>query len=160
MPNYGLLVFTLMLRIIWTKPEARMITDEQKLLEHILLDYDSASRPVFNAAQIVEVKFGITLTQISDMVSTILIIMNYYFVANKTRIPDEHRLLLNVLKDYDTAARPVYNASDNVTVKFGFTLTQIADMVSLLIIVVKHKSSINLVCLKTCRLVIFLFHRN
>lgn len=45
------------------------------------------------------------------------------------RIPDEQRLLRQLLHQYDTAARPVYNASHTVTVKFGLTLTQIADMV-------------------------------
>ncbi|XP_060068850.1 acetylcholine receptor subunit alpha-1-A-like [Ylistrum balloti] len=42
-------------------------TDEQRLLETVLYDYNQASRPVFNAAKTVVVKFGITLTQISDM---------------------------------------------------------------------------------------------
>ena len=46
------------------------------------------------------------------------------------KIPDEHRLLEDILEDYDTAARPVYNASHKVTVKFGLTVTQLADMVS------------------------------
>ena len=45
------------------------------------------------------------------------------------RIPDEQRLLMKLLHNYDTAARPVFNASHTVTVKFGLTLTQIADMV-------------------------------
>ena len=47
----------------------------------------------------------------------------------KRPIPDEQRLLATVLHDYDTASRPVFNASDRITVKFGLTLTQIADMV-------------------------------
>lgn len=46
----------------------------------------------------------------------------------KTVVPDEQRLLETILYDYNTAARPVYNASKTVTVKFGLTLTQIADM--------------------------------
>ena len=43
---------------------------------------------------------------------------------------DEQRLMDTILQDYNTAARPVYNASEKVTVKFGLTLTQISDMVS------------------------------
>ena len=43
--------------------------------------------------------------------------------------PDEQRLIWRLLNNYDPAARPVYNASHTVTVKFGYTLTQIADMV-------------------------------
>ena len=43
--------------------------------------------------------------------------------------PDEQRLIWRLLNNYDPAARPVFNASHTVTVKFGYTLTQIADMV-------------------------------
>ena len=49
--------------------------------------------------------------------------------SKKVKLPDEQRLLRKILYNYDTAARPVYNASNKVTVQFGFTLTQIADMV-------------------------------
>ena len=49
--------------------------------------------------------------------------------GKKIRLPDEQKLLNRILQNYDTAARPVYNASHTVTVKFGLTLTQIADMV-------------------------------
>ena len=52
-----------------------------------------------------------------------------YRMRNVNRMPDEQRLLYSVLCNYDTASRPVYNASHTVTVKFGFTLTQISDMV-------------------------------
>lgn len=44
-------------------------TDEQRLFEKLLTGYNPASRPVYNASKIVTVKFGITLTQVSDMVS-------------------------------------------------------------------------------------------
>lgn len=47
--------------------------------------------------------------------------------AKKT---DETRLIETILHKYNSAARPVYNASHSVTVKFGITLTQISDMVS------------------------------
>lgn len=43
-------------------------TDEQRLLETLLDNYNPSSRPVFNASKTVVVKFGITLTQLSDMV--------------------------------------------------------------------------------------------
>lgn len=43
-------------------------------------------------------------------------------------IPDEQRLLEKLLADYNPAARPVYNASKVVLVKFGITLAQISDM--------------------------------
>lgn len=46
-------------------------TDEQKLFDKLLTGYNPASRPVYNASDIVTVKFGITLTQVSDMVSTL-----------------------------------------------------------------------------------------
>ena len=46
-------------------------TDEQRLLDKLLTGYNPASRPVYNASEIVTVKFGITLTQVSDMVSAL-----------------------------------------------------------------------------------------
>ena len=49
-------------------------TDEQRLLEKLLAGYNPASRPVYNASDTVTVKFGITLTQVSDMVSSFLIL--------------------------------------------------------------------------------------
>ena len=45
------------------------VTDETRLIDNILSEYNPASRPVYNASHTVTVKFGITLTQISDMVS-------------------------------------------------------------------------------------------
>ena len=50
-------------------------------------------------------------------------------LAGGDHLPDEQRLLWYILRNYDPASRPVYNASRTVTVKFGYTLTQIADMV-------------------------------
>ena len=47
----------------------RRVPDEQRLMAKLLSDYEPASRPVFNASHAVIVKFGLTLTQISDMVS-------------------------------------------------------------------------------------------
>jgi len=43
--------------------------------------------------------------------------------------PDEQRLLSALLSRYEPASRPVYNASDVVTVQFGLTLAQISEMV-------------------------------
>ena len=45
------------------------IPDEQKLMATLLENYEPASRPVFNASRVVLVKFGMTLIQVSDMVS-------------------------------------------------------------------------------------------
>ena len=44
-------------------------------------------------------------------------------------VPDEQRLIFDLLKTYDPASRPVYNASHNVTINFSFALIQICDMV-------------------------------
>ena len=43
----------------------------------------------------------------------------------------ESRLLTYLMENYDREVRPVYNASDQVVVKVGITLTQIFDMVSI-----------------------------
>jgi len=61
-----------------------------------------------------------------------LLIYFYFSVLCLERLPqlpDEQRLLEYILDNYNTAARPVYNASKNVTISFGMTLIQIADMV-------------------------------
>ncbi|XP_055874412.1 neuronal acetylcholine receptor subunit alpha-10-like isoform X3 [Biomphalaria glabrata] len=42
-------------------------TDETRLIEAMMMNYNPAARPVYNASHTVVVKFGITLTQISDM---------------------------------------------------------------------------------------------
>jgi hypothetical protein len=47
--------------------EAR-VSDEQTLMSGLLTNYDSSSRPVFNASTIVTVKFGMSFIQICDMV--------------------------------------------------------------------------------------------
>jgi hypothetical protein len=61
---------------------------------------------------------------------------DYYFnqeLKNKSNtrriIPDEQRLMSKLLRGYDTASRPVYNASTPVVIEFGFSLVQIFDMV-------------------------------
>ena len=45
-------------------------------------------------------------------------------------LPDELRLLRTLLTDYDTAARPVKNQSDAVTVSMGIALNQIRELVT------------------------------
>jgi len=44
-------------------------------------------------------------------------------------VPDEQRLIRKLMRGYDTSARPVFNASQNVVINFGLTLIQIIDMV-------------------------------
>lgn len=51
----------------------RVVPDEQRLLNKIYRNYDNSVRPVYNATHNVVVKFGLTLIQIMDMVSTILL---------------------------------------------------------------------------------------
>ncbi len=49
-----------------------VIPDEQKLISNLLVQYDPAARPVFNASKPVVIKFSLALIQISDMVNKIL----------------------------------------------------------------------------------------
>ena len=51
-------------------------------------------------------------------------------------LPDEQRLLARLLHNCDNSGRPVFNASHAITVKFGLTLIQIADMVIIHIIII------------------------
>ncbi len=60
--------------------------------------------------------------------------LNYYYYHNlalndSDSIPDEQRLMGQLLRNYDPSARPVYNASNTVSVAFGISLTQLSDMV-------------------------------
>ncbi|CAF1557690.1 unnamed protein product [Adineta ricciae] len=54
----------------------------------------------------------------------------YYYLAlnDSDSIPDEQRLMAYLLRNYDPSARPVYNASNTVSVAFGISLTQLSDM--------------------------------
>ncbi|TRY67632.1 hypothetical protein TCAL_14683 [Tigriopus californicus] len=45
------------------------IQQESRLLTYLMQNYDREVRPVFNFSDTVQVKVGITLTQIFDMVS-------------------------------------------------------------------------------------------
>ncbi|GFO05212.1 neuronal acetylcholine receptor subunit alpha-4 [Plakobranchus ocellatus] len=47
------------------------VPDEQVLMEKLMIGYHRYSRPVVNASYTVTVKFGLTLVQISDMVSAV-----------------------------------------------------------------------------------------
>ncbi|KAL8568804.1 hypothetical protein ACOMHN_000087 [Nucella lapillus] len=80
-------------------------SDEQRLMESLLGGYNTAARPVYNAAHLVTVKFGLTLIHVSDV-----------------------RLLSTLLENYHMYSRPVFNASETVVIKFGLTLVQISDM--------------------------------
>jgi hypothetical protein len=54
----------------------------------------------------------------------------YHLALNESdSIPDEQRLMAQLLRNYDPSARPVYNASNTVSVAFGIALTQLSDMV-------------------------------
>ena len=52
------------------------------------------------------------------------------FLSAHAAMPDELRLLRDLLTNYDTAARPVKNQSDAVEVKMGIALNQIRELVS------------------------------
>ncbi|CAF0938516.1 unnamed protein product [Rotaria sordida] len=54
----------------------------------------------------------------------------YYHIAlnDSDSIPDEQRLMAQLLRNYDPSARPVYNASNTVNVAFGIALAQLSDM--------------------------------
>lgn len=60
----------------------------------------------------------------------VLWLTQFLYMSSEAIPTDEQRLLDKLLKDYNPASRPVYNASDTVTVHFGITLTQLSDMVS------------------------------
>ncbi|GFS28050.1 neuronal acetylcholine receptor subunit alpha-4 [Elysia marginata] len=166
-------------------------TDETRLIQNILYNYNPAARPVYNASHTVTVKFGITLTQISDMVSAVCfgvsasnestsplidginattelekiislgitsdpgVLSSGFTQSNLPKkdsthqgerqnkimsqgvgqVPDEQLLMERLMIGYHRYARPVVNASYMVTVKFGLTLVQISDMVSLTTVV-------------------------
>jgi hypothetical protein len=52
-----------------TSSKKTLLPDEQILLSRLLLNYDPASRPIYNASNPVNVQFGISFTQICDMVA-------------------------------------------------------------------------------------------
>jgi hypothetical protein len=46
----------------------KRMPEEQQLIAHLLSNYDMATRPVFNASDATEVRFGMSYIQICDMV--------------------------------------------------------------------------------------------
>lgn len=43
--------------------------------------------------------------------------------------PDEQKIIYQLLREYDTAARPVFNATQPISIKFSLSFIQISDMV-------------------------------
>ena len=63
----------------------QQLTDEQNLLAKLMYNYDKSTRPVFNASHPVNVKIGITLNQIFDVVSSMLLLaLTWHNVDKKT----------------------------------------------------------------------------
>lgn len=56
-------------------------------------------------------------------------LLSYASAITPGRITDEERLLRTVMRNYDSASRPVYNASHTTTVDFGMSLVQIQKLV-------------------------------
>jgi len=52
--------------------------DEQRLLSVLLSHYEPATRPVLNASDVVAIRFGLTLAQISDMVYMAFFFRSYF----------------------------------------------------------------------------------
>jgi hypothetical protein len=48
--------------------------------------------------------------------------------TDKVELPDEQNLINRLLRNYDAAARPVFNASNPVRISFGMALIQLCDM--------------------------------
>ena len=65
--------------------------------------------------------FALIVLQFKNSIST-----NVDF--NILSIPDEQKLIMRLLNNYDPASRPVYNASKTVTINFGLSLIQLNDI--------------------------------
>lgn len=63
-------------------------------------------------------------------ISMCLMLTSMNQFAESHQGPHEKRLLNNLLNNYNTLERPVSNESDALTVRFGLTLQQIIDVVS------------------------------
>lgn len=50
-------------------------------------------------------------------------------VHGNEKLPDEQMLISKLLSNYDPAARPVFNSSKTVVIRFNIALIQIIDMV-------------------------------
>lgn len=53
--------------IVYINVKGQNLTDEQRLLSNLMTSYSSETRPVYNASHAVEVRVGITLTQLFDV---------------------------------------------------------------------------------------------
>ena len=86
------------------------LPDEQRLLRKILYNYDTAARPVYNASHTVTVQFGLTLTQISDMVCRLVLLLNwvFFFLTNFSWSSSMVSLTCSVFHDYDTYVHILY----------------------------------------------------
>lgn len=60
-----------------------------------------------------------------------LLLFYWFTIAESCEGPHEKRLLNHLLSSYNTLERPVANESEPLEVKFGLTLQQIIDVVSL-----------------------------
>ena len=63
----GVVLNTLLLSV----PGVSGIREEFKLLQDLLLEYDPAARPIKNLSDVVEVRMGVALFQIRELVSTV-----------------------------------------------------------------------------------------
>ena len=54
-----------------------------------------------------------------------------FFISGVQSGPEERRLINDLLDRYQTLERPVFNESEPLNLKFGLTLQQIIDVVSL-----------------------------
>lgn len=63
--------------------------------------------------------------------------MNSYWIKRydipPEQMTEEQRLLYHLIKSYDRSSRPVYKAATPVVIRLGITLTQILDVVNILI---------------------------
>ena len=55
---------------------------ERLLLNQLLANYNTLERPVSNESEPLQVKFGLTLQQIIDVVSLLLIFNNIFLIIN------------------------------------------------------------------------------
>ena len=64
-------------------------------MTHLMENYDREVRPVYNATKAVVVKVGITLTQIFDMVS-IIIIVGLTIVSDQLNLTSTPMIIFNL----------------------------------------------------------------
>ena len=55
----------------WAEPE--FFSSEQQLMHVLVGHYENSVRPVYNASDPVDVRLGLTLTQILDLVSDVIL---------------------------------------------------------------------------------------